>query len=72
MWVDSSENGRIIVTSSETRERILFALNQLIKENEQRTQNRRGMLASVVTGARRKAFKEAITIVENTEWPKNN
>lgn len=52
--------------TSETRERILIALNLLLAENERETQNRRSVVASIGIGSRRKALMDAITIVRDT------
>lgn len=53
--------------TDETRERILIALNQLVKENEEQTQRRRSVLATLSIGSRRRALQDAITIVRETK-----
>ena len=56
------------MTSSDTRDQILFALNELVREAEAETQKRRSPLATLAIGARRRALNDAITIVKNARW----
>ncbi|MFZ9274866.1 MAG: hypothetical protein ACO24S_06940 [Ilumatobacteraceae bacterium] len=56
------------MATSETRDQILFALNELVRDNEAQTQKRRSSLAFLAIGARRKALEDAITIVKAARW----